>query len=74
MNYGCGDNSELTSYACFCSTSSAYFSSVIGEQVRTACGTARGSDEQQVTADAVGVFSRYCEMGQTVVGSVPIGE
>ncbi|PSN74879.1 hypothetical protein BS50DRAFT_615672 [Corynespora cassiicola Philippines] len=59
MQYGCGDGSSLTSYACFCYQSSAKFSSMIGKHVETQCP----QDPSQNTS-AIEVFSKYCQLGQ----------
>ncbi|KAF1980285.1 hypothetical protein BU23DRAFT_5813 [Bimuria novae-zelandiae CBS 107.79] len=58
MAYGCGDGSKLTSYACFCFQSSAYYSRMISTKVTSACSTTRGQGDS-----AVEVFSKYCQLG-----------
>ncbi|KNG49565.1 hypothetical protein DDE82_004146 [Stemphylium lycopersici] len=60
MEYGCGDDSQYTSFTCFCYESSAKFSSIIGEHVSTKCP----EDPSQNTT-ALEVFSSYCEIGQS---------
>lgn len=60
MANGCGDGSRTTSYACFCYESSTHFSSLIGNHVSTAC-----DDGSEQATQAVGVFSKYCQIGLT---------
>jgi hypothetical protein len=59
MASGCGDGSQMTSYACFCYSSSTYYESMIGGEVGTAC-----DDNKQITS-AQDVFHKYCQLGQT---------
>jgi hypothetical protein len=59
MASGCGDGSQMTSYACFCYLSSTYYNSMIGGDVGTAC-----DDDKQITS-AQDVFNKYCQIGQT---------
>jgi hypothetical protein len=57
MSQGCGDGSALTSYDCFCTTSSSYFSSLISTEVAGQCGNAT------VALQAISVFNNYCAVG-----------
>jgi hypothetical protein len=59
MSNGCGDDSQYTSYACFCYESSAKFSSMIGAHVSSACNP----KFPQQNSSAVEVFSSYCKQG-----------
>jgi len=59
MNFGCGDGSQTTSYACFCYQSSAKFSRMVSTRVSSACTKSPGQD-----SSAVEVFSKYCELGE----------
>lgn len=63
MNDGCGDNKQTTSYNCFCSSSSSYFSSLIGSKVEKACQT--DNPDFQRTA-AVALFDAYCHLGDSL--------
>lgn len=58
MGAGCGDGSALTSYSCFCTDSSSYFSSMISSVVLAQCAT----DPSQASS-AVNVFDSYCAVG-----------
>jgi hypothetical protein len=60
MEYGCGDDSKLTSFACFCFQSSAKFSSMIGAHVSSACNPRYPAQN----TSAIEVFSSYCQLGQ----------
>ncbi|EPE35325.1 hypothetical protein GLAREA_11024 [Glarea lozoyensis ATCC 20868] len=60
MRNGCGDNNALTSYNCFCTSSSSFFRSLISTEVVTGCPGNDTAAEQ-----AVNVFSRYCAVGAT---------
>jgi hypothetical protein len=60
MSNGCGDNTALTSYKCFCTSSSSYFSSLISTEVLAQC-LGNSTDASQ----AVDVFSSYCAVGVT---------
>lgn len=57
---GCQDTYALTSYTCFCTDSSSYFSNVISRDVVAGC-------EESVAApqatSALGVFDAYCALG-----------
>ncbi|KAH6674820.1 hypothetical protein B0J14DRAFT_588208 [Halenospora varia] len=58
MSQGCGDGGQLTSYNCFCTTRSSYFSALISTGVQARCmgnGTA--------ASQALAVFSNYCTIG-----------
>ncbi|KAF2443105.1 hypothetical protein P171DRAFT_487059 [Karstenula rhodostoma CBS 690.94] len=72
MAYGCGDGSQLTSYACFCYQSSAYYSRMISTRVNSACSKIRGQD-----SSAVEVFSKYCQLADiekvTTTGEAALG-
>ncbi|KAE8446991.1 hypothetical protein EG329_011473 [Mollisiaceae sp. DMI_Dod_QoI] len=60
MVSGCGDSNALTSYNCFCSSSSSHFNSIISSAVNSGCG--------QNTTDAAfagEVFDNYCAIGPT---------
>jgi hypothetical protein len=59
MSNGCGDDSQYTSYACFCYESSAKFSSMIGAHVSSACNP----KFPQQNSSAIEVFSSYCKQG-----------
>jgi hypothetical protein len=65
METGCGDDSQTTSYSCFCYDSSSFFRNMIGTQVTC-------SDQMQVTS-AQNVFDKYCQMGLTM-GVTPARE
>lgn len=54
----CGDNNALTSYACFCTSSSSYVSSRISSLAYKACNS-NGTQADQ----AVDVFNSYCQVG-----------
>ncbi|KAH9871926.1 hypothetical protein J1614_006184 [Plenodomus biglobosus] len=60
MASGCGDGSRTTSFACFCYTSSSYYDSVIGMDVRTACANDTAEESK-----ARHVFNEYCEIPLT---------
>jgi hypothetical protein len=59
MVNGCGDGNKMTSYGCFCYSSSTFYDSMIGGNVATAC------DDQSQIASAQDVFHKYCQIGQT---------
>jgi hypothetical protein len=69
MSQGCGDGSALTSYDCFCTTSSSYFSSLISTEVAGQCGNAT------IALEAISVFDNYCAVGpngtQPIAGGKP---
>ncbi|KAF2111384.1 hypothetical protein BDV96DRAFT_181977 [Lophiotrema nucula] len=67
MVYACGDDSKLTSYACFCYQSSARVSSMIGKHVSSACNPQFPAQN----TSAIEVFSSYCELG--AVAPTPTG-
>lgn len=58
MSYGCGDGSHTTSYGCFCTSSSSYFSAFISSNVLNQCG----GNVAEATS-AVDVFNAYCQLG-----------
>ena len=60
MTSGCGDGSRTTSYACFCSSSSAHFQSVISTEIMSGCN-ADLRNAQVTTASEV--FNSYCHLG-----------
>jgi hypothetical protein len=57
----------MTSYACFCYSSSTRFDYLISAQVASAC-----SDQAQATL-AQDVFAKYCQKG-TTMGITPAGK
>ncbi|KAK3681308.1 hypothetical protein B0T22DRAFT_445518 [Podospora appendiculata] len=59
MFNGCGDDSQLTSYSCFCTDSYSKFSWDISTAVVAGCGSSR---IDQATS-AVDVFHGYCRDG-----------
>jgi hypothetical protein len=59
MSYGCGDGNRMTSYGCFCYSSSTFYDNMISGSVATAC-----DDQSQITT-AQDVFHKYCQIGQT---------
>jgi hypothetical protein len=59
MLSGCGDDSQMTSYLCFCYSSSTFFDSLISNEIATTC-----SDQPQASL-AQDVFNRYCQIGVT---------
>jgi len=67
MVSGCGDGGHTTSYACFCTNSSSYFSSLISSQVSTNCKADSAAAAE--ATEAVEVFGSYCEMGNSVVST-----
>jgi hypothetical protein len=58
MKNGCGDGNALTSYTCFCTSSSSHFSSLISTEAMAGC-LGNSTDASR----AVDVFSSYCEVG-----------
>ncbi|KAK3904056.1 hypothetical protein C8A05DRAFT_14042 [Staphylotrichum tortipilum] len=56
MARGCGDHNAVTSYDCFCTSSSSFFSSVISSSVAEECGAAASVEA------ALGVFGEYCAL------------
>lgn len=59
---GCGDNSELTSFSCFCTDSYSKFSWDISTAVVASCGLVLGPVQ---ATSAVSVFHNYCANGTT---------
>ncbi|KUI61537.1 hypothetical protein VP1G_11317 [Cytospora mali] len=57
---GCQDSFSLTSYTCFCTDSSSYFSSVISKDVSASCNSL---DVSVQASSALGVFDAYCALG-----------
>jgi hypothetical protein len=64
MSDGCGDQSQMTSYLCFCQTSSSYFDSFISSRIARTC-----NDQAQASLGQA-VFSKYCQVGSTS-GRIP---
>jgi hypothetical protein len=58
MEQGCGDGGKTTSYSCFCTASSAMFSSKISKAVASECASATAG-----VGEALDVFHSYCAMG-----------
>lgn len=63
MDKGCGDGGATTSYSCFCTASSSYFSTLISTVVLMQCS------ESGQASSAVDVFDSYCAVG--IVTSQP---
>lgn len=59
-NSGCQDTYALTSYTCFCTDSSSFFSNVISRDVVAGCDSSVAAP--QVTS-ALSVFDAYCALG-----------
>lgn len=59
-NSGCQDTYALTSYTCFCTDSSSFFSNVISRDVASDCDPSVAAP--QVTS-ALSVFDAYCALG-----------
>ena len=59
MRNGCGDESQLTSYSCFCTDWHLKFRFDISTDVVSRCGPGLVA---QATS-AVEVFKKYCEIG-----------
>lgn len=59
-NSGCQDTYALTSYTCFCTDSSSFFSNVISRDVVAGCNSSVA--EPQATS-ALSVFDAYCALG-----------
>lgn len=70
MDKGCGDGGELTSYSCFCTASSSYYSALISTVVMAHCV---GNSSVAQASSAVDVFQSYCEVGATALQSRPAG-
>lgn len=66
MQNGCGDDSELTSYSCFCTDSYSKFSWDISTAALSRCGSAMAA---QATS-AVEVFHAYCLSGSQQLSTV----
>ena len=58
MSLGCGDHNALTSYDCFCTSSSSHFSSLISRSVSQQCA----KTSPAAVASALDVFHSYCEL------------
>ncbi len=58
MSMGCGDHSALTSYDCFCTSSSSHFSSLISKSVSQQCA----ATSPAAVTSALDVFNSYCEL------------
>jgi len=65
---GCGDDSRLTSFSCFCTDSYSKFSWDISTAVVASCGP--GFAQAQATS-AVSVFHNYCANGTTQLITAP---
>ena len=50
----------MTSYTCFCTDSSSYFSSVISNDVLAICNLSIAATQ---ATSALGVFGAYCALG-----------
>lgn len=61
MYKGCGDDSRLTSYTCFCTDSFSKFSFDISTEVLSQCGSGLAPQATR----AVEVFTEYCSVGVT---------
>lgn len=57
---GCQDTYALTSYTCFCTDSSSYFSNVISRDVVAGCESSVAAPQ---ATSALGVFDAYCALG-----------
>lgn len=57
---GCQDTYAMTSYTCFCTDSSSYFSSVISNDVLAICNLSIAATQ---ATSALGVFGAYCALG-----------
>ncbi|KAI1214343.1 uncharacterized protein F4807DRAFT_455983 [Annulohypoxylon truncatum] len=58
MASGCGDGSKTSSYSCFCTASSSKMNNVISTAVASRCSTGPTS----AAAQALDVFSSYCNL------------
>ncbi|KAK9415753.1 putative FMN-dependent dehydrogenase [Seiridium unicorne] len=67
MELGCGDESRLTSYSCFCTASFFKFRWDISTAVLSNCGITATA---QATS-AIGVFNDYCALGMDKAQLVP---
>jgi hypothetical protein len=54
----CGDGGMLTSFSCYCGTSSTVFNSIISEAVSSRCMP----ELPDATASALAVFDSYCHL------------
>ncbi|KAG6355757.1 hypothetical protein INS49_003723 [Diaporthe citri] len=59
-NSGCQDTYALTSYSCFCTDSSSFFSNVISRDVVSGCNSSIASPQ---ATSALSVFDAYCALG-----------
>lgn len=59
-NSGCQDTYALTSYTCFCTDSSSYFSNVISRDVVSGCNSSIAAPQ---ATSALSVFDAYCALG-----------
>jgi hypothetical protein len=66
---GCGDNSDLTSYSCFCTDSFSKFSWDISTAIVSSCGSGLGAAQ---ATSAVSVFHNYCANGTTQLTTVAV--
>ncbi|KAI9150505.1 hypothetical protein HJFPF1_10273 [Paramyrothecium foliicola] len=60
MDQACKDDSQLTSYSCFCTESFNRVGWDISTAVRRSCST----DQEEQATKAVKVFSEYCDSGE----------
>lgn len=71
-NSGCQDTYALTSYTCFCTDSSSFFSNVISRDVVSGCDSSVAAP--QVTS-ALSVFDAYCALGvEAGLVTTPVGK
>lgn len=59
-NSGCQDTYALTSYTCFCTDSSSFFSNLISRDVVAGCNSSIAATQ---ATSALGVFDAYCALG-----------
>ncbi|PSR99075.1 hypothetical protein BD289DRAFT_54900 [Coniella lustricola] len=57
---GCGDGGALTSYTCFCTNSSSFFSYEITSAISESCASSVWSAQ---ASSAIQVFDSYCDLG-----------
>ncbi|KAI0180734.1 hypothetical protein GGR52DRAFT_566992 [Hypoxylon sp. FL1284] len=60
MASGCGDNSQTTSYSCFCTASSSKMDHILSTAVASRCSTGPVS----APSVALDVFASYCDLGK----------
>lgn len=59
-NSGCQDTYALTSYTCFCTDSSSFFSNAISRDVVAGCDSSIAAPQ---ATSALNVFNTYCALG-----------